>query len=118
MEKEEIKSSFTPGPWTVDKMDDYGSYRIREAAIERKERETKRVERDQCCAIIEAQDEGNRRLIQEAPLMLSALEELSEAMDNALLVHIFEDEKEAAESWYAAIIENARATIARAKGNQ
>jgi hypothetical protein len=49
-------------------------------------------------------------------LILSALEEVTDALDDALMVHIFDDEKEAAESWYAAIIENARIIIARATG--
>lgn len=64
------------------------------------------------------ENEGNRRLIQEAPLILSALKELTDALDDALMIHIFDDEKEAAMSWYASIIRNARTIIARAEGQQ
>jgi len=106
----EKKFSFTPGPWTVDKMDDYGVYRINEAVNEQCELTDRRQ------ILAELHHEGNRRLIQEALYMLLALEELADALDNALMTHIFESEKDANESWYLAAIENARAIIERVKG--
>ncbi len=100
MEKNGVQSGFTPGPWKVEKVDYQGTFRIRGAILG------------------EAQNEGNLRLIQEAPSMFSALEELTDALDNALMIHIFENEKEAAESWYTSIIENARTILDRAAGQK
>jgi hypothetical protein len=71
-----VKNAHTPGPWNVDKIDDYGTYRIQEAAREQKEwiLEGYGAEVERRNEIAALRDEGNRRLIQAAPYMLKALE--------------------------------------------
>lgn len=75
---------YTPGPWSVDSTDDFGTYRINEAARELHELESENygmMEGDEKLAEFKSQkeiahlrDEGNRRLIQAAPDLLVALE--------------------------------------------
>jgi len=78
------ETGHTPGPWRVFKTDDYGSYRIHEAAREQNEwvskgygqmeTEEEEAEGDRRNEIAELHDEGNRRLIQAAPELLAACE--------------------------------------------
>ncbi|MCX5890979.1 MAG: hypothetical protein NTY36_16265 [Deltaproteobacteria bacterium] len=78
------ENEHTPGPWNVDLTDDYGTYRIHEAAREQnewalegygqKETDAEKAEGKRRNEIASLHDEGNRRLIQAAPDMLRALE--------------------------------------------
>lgn len=72
------ESQHTPGPWSVDRTDDYGSYRIHEAAREQnlwvdEGYAISEEEGERRNAIAERHDEGNRRLIQVIPLMREVL---------------------------------------------
>ncbi len=75
------ENGHTPEPWSVDRTDDYGSYRVHEAAREQNKwvdegYEINNEEGERRNAIAELHDEGNRRLIQEAPAMLKAYDQV------------------------------------------
>lgn len=80
---------YTPDPWTVDRADQYGSYRVHEAAREQNKWVDERYEisdeeGERRNAVAELHDEGNRRLIQEAPIMLKAYEQVEGGFLDAL----------------------------------
>jgi len=78
------ENGHTPGPWNVDRTDDFGVYRIHEAAIEQNDWvfegydqmkiDEEKAEFERRKEIASLHDEGNRRLIQAAPDLLMALE--------------------------------------------
>jgi hypothetical protein len=91
------ENGYTPGPWRVFRTDDYGSYRIHEAAREQNEwvsegygqmeTDEEEAEGDRRNEIAELHDEGNRRLIQAAPELLEACEAVlkGESTDDEIL---------------------------------
>jgi hypothetical protein len=76
---------YTPGPWTVDRTDDYGSYQVHEAAREQRDwvdagYDLSEKEGERRNGVAEQRDDGNRRLIQAAPLMLEELEKIAKGI--------------------------------------
>ncbi len=78
------KIEHTPEPWSVDRTDDYGSYRIHEAAKEQNQwvdegYDLSEEEGERPGAIAEQHDEGNRLLIEVAPQLLKLVRSIWES---------------------------------------
>jgi hypothetical protein len=79
----------TPFPWNVETTDEYGRYFITEAAKEQNGRVNKGYdigdeEGERRSKVAEAHDEGNRKLIQAIPDLLSALRDCRNALKEYL----------------------------------
>jgi hypothetical protein len=101
----------TPAPWHVE-IDEYGLYRIREAAHEQdtwvfEGYEQSDEEGDRRSNIAAEHDEGNRRMIEAAPRLLAELKRMVENFGAS------------SESMHGdLVLEQARAAIAEAKGGE
>ncbi len=78
------KIEHTPEPWSVDRTDDYGSYRIHEAAKEQNQwvdegYDLSEEEGERRGAIAEQHDEGNLLLIEVAPQLLKLVRSIWES---------------------------------------
>lgn len=111
------KNKFTPGPWEYGKATNYEGFYIAPKGTLPTLAGCERFGKNMtvCCFNFPGETEANARLIAAAPELLEALENLVETVEQARTAKFFNWQSG---SHTAMMIGNARAAIAKAKGEQ